>query len=209
MSLDNAVTATFDTLQEAHDHVSETAPAARLLPSISEQTSSTWFLDATAREIWIIESQRSPVGVLRIDLRNDLLNARTSIAALAEPIIEDLDVLDKLRGIPGLAEEADHAGADFNVPYMKEVFALELAARRHRASPAEVDGELLNHMAHLRAELAYLSLLRAHHIRDEYGTEHGSKTAAAAGLGVSNSTITGILSSADARVGGIRGERHT
>jgi hypothetical protein len=59
--------------------------------------------------------------------------------------------------------------------------------------PAAVDEALRDRMEQARRWMSILGMLRAHHIRDAFGTEHGAQANAARALDVHPATISGAL----------------
>ncbi|MEU7631898.1 hypothetical protein AB0C34_18200 [Nocardia sp. NPDC049220] len=78
-----------------------------------------------------------------------------------------------------------------------ELLAVELVAKRQlaggSADPGRVDKVILDHMQRARRELSLLAMLRAHHIREEFGTEHRAGTKAAEALKLTPAAVSKIL----------------
>lgn len=190
--------------------VAERWPSARYLRALSEQTHLHWWLDADAGEVWCATSARISHGHVGMQLRealqgeiglllHDLADAEYSYWELAQ------------QGYETAADRAEH-----HLAVLDELHSIELAIiqREHTLHPsnydsydspgARIDRALLWRLARVRAEMSYLSGLRAYAIRQIYGTARGSQKRAAAELGVSEPTISTILSSADKRAAELR-----
>uniref|UniRef100_UPI003F4990DA hypothetical protein n=1 Tax=Amycolatopsis sp. CA-082387 TaxID=3239918 RepID=UPI003F4990DA len=202
----------FDTEDDVLVHVATADPDAQRLSAFETHFDDRLFwIMPTLGEAWNVEIDEEPSAEypftleraalrrlvpftheIRQHLNNHLADAEYEYLQAGdanEQVENDLAVLSDLQALTLAVLRADTAvqtGA-YSTPHVQAV-----------------DRAIQWRMAQARAELAFLSGLRAENLRAEFGVERGAQGRMAEALGVSASAVSQMLTTADRRVAALR-----
>lgn len=176
-------------------HVAEHAPDARLLSEITatlgDDYHTVWLHGTTVWHAWAYPGEDT--WHLDREPATDALKWLEPQLVLVFDRLADPDRYGQEPGGAGLVEQDEDV--------MAEYYDIELAALAIPGDPVATDRRIVGRIAAARAEVARLSSLRAHHLREAwqgYG-ERGWQTRAAEALGTSPVMVSKILAGDERR----------
>lgn len=196
---------TFTEYEDLADHMSATAPDAVALSKITaelgDEYHQVWLDGPTVWHAWQEDPCRPGSAWV--------LNRESALEALVWLREQLCLVMDRLAD-PSLYEDIPADTVERDEDVLEELYDVELAAIP-TTDPRDVDLVIQKQIRDARAEVARLAGLRVHHIVDRIGgtQERGWQTRAARTLGVTEATVSGLLTAERERQNRRRSTRAT